>query len=140
VGGGGIHCQDEAGFGDRLQEVGERDRWGEVDVGDVSGLECAGEVLETVCLTWPCGEVERGLSALVVKEFQSLGPGFGGVILGFCRAEWAQQPIVFGRNLAGGRECGKDFLVRNLALENFLRDEAVCFNIRGKSSRRRVGD
>ena len=90
VGCGGIHRQDKAGFGDGLQEIGERDRRGEVDVGDASGLKSSGEVLETVCLAWPGGELERGFSALMVKEFQSLGPGLGGVILGCRRAEWAQ--------------------------------------------------
>ena len=69
MGCGGIHRQDEAGFGDGLQEIGERDRRGEVDVGDASGMKSAGEVLETVCLIQPSGEVERGFSALVVKEF-----------------------------------------------------------------------
>ena len=81
--GGGIHRQDKAGFGDGLQEIRKRDRRGEVDVGDASGLKGAGEVLETVCLTWPSSKVEQGFSALVVKEFQSASPGFGGVILGF---------------------------------------------------------
>ena len=57
VGCGGIHRQDEAGFGDGLQKIGERDRRGEVDVVDASGLKCAGEVLETVCLTWPGSKV-----------------------------------------------------------------------------------
>ena len=42
VGGGGVYREDEAGFGDGLQEIRERDRRGEVDVGDASGLECAG--------------------------------------------------------------------------------------------------
>lgn len=69
VGCGGIHRQDEASFGDGLQEIGERDRRGEVDVGDASGLKNAGEFLETVCLAWPGGEVEWGFSALVVNEF-----------------------------------------------------------------------
>jgi hypothetical protein len=123
-----------------LQEIGERDRRGEVDVGDARGLKSAGEVLETVCLTWPGGKVERGFSALVVKEFQSASPGLGGVILGCRRAEWAQQPVVFGRNLAWWRERGKDFFVGDLPLEDFLGDEAVCFDIGGKSSGRWVGD
>jgi hypothetical protein len=48
VRGGGIHCQDEAGFGYGLQEIREWDRRGEVDVGDASGLKSAGEFLETV--------------------------------------------------------------------------------------------
>jgi hypothetical protein len=84
VRGGGIHRQDEAGFGDGLKEIGERDRRGEVDVGDAKGLKSAGEVLETVGLTRPGSKVKRSFRALMVKDFQSASPGLGGVILGFC--------------------------------------------------------
>jgi hypothetical protein len=69
VGCGGIHRQDEAGFGDGLQEIGKWDRRGEVDVGDAGGLKSASKVLETVCLTWPGGQVERCVCTLMVKEF-----------------------------------------------------------------------
>lgn len=40
----------------------------------------------------------------------------------------------------GVRQRGQDFFVGYPALENFLGDEAVCFDIGGKSSGRRVGD